>query len=60
MATVTPDFETFLVRSDGGKWRKCGKTLAWKLKSGTNRLEMRVRTRAGVLGKASHLVVQNK
>ena len=70
LSTVTPDFETFLVRADGpeqsqgagsppdGEWQASGATFAWKLQRGANRLEMRVRTRTGVLGKPSALEVK--
>jgi hypothetical protein len=55
MGTVTPDFDTFLVSVNGGKWKRSGARFAWKLRRGRNRLEMRVRNRAGVLGRASSL-----
>jgi hypothetical protein len=58
LGTVTPDFETFLASIDGGPWKPAGDTFTWKLKSGANRLEMRIRNRAGVLGKISHLAVK--
>ena len=50
MGTVTPDFETFLVSIDCGEWRPSSDTFDWLLHAGRNRLEMRVRNRAGVLG----------
>jgi len=55
MATVTPGFETFLVSIDGGPWTEVGRKLQWQLEPGSNRIEMRVRTRAGVLGNTSWL-----
>lgn len=58
MGTVTPDFDSFLVSVDGGPWRKAGATFAWKVSAGSNRLEMRVRNRGGVLGCVSHLEVE--
>jgi transglutaminase-like putative cysteine protease len=53
MTTVTPDFDTFLVSVDGEDWRPSPDTFAWRLHAGRNRLEMRVRNRAGVLGRVS-------
>ncbi|MBN2583606.1 MAG: transglutaminase domain-containing protein [Planctomycetes bacterium] len=55
LSTVTPDFETFLVSVDGGPWTAAGETVQWQLGPGINRIEMRVRTRAGVLGNTSWL-----
>jgi len=55
MGTVTPHFDTFLVRTDGGNWKPSGRTLEWRLRPGTNRLEMRVRNSSGVLGHVSIL-----
>jgi hypothetical protein len=59
MGTVTPDFDTFLVSTDGGEWRPSADTLNWPLHAGKNRMEMRIRTRAGVLGRKSWLEVES-
>jgi len=53
MGTVTPDFDTFLISVDGSEWRPCGDSFDWDLHQGKNRIEMRVRNRAGVLGRKS-------
>jgi transglutaminase-like putative cysteine protease len=53
MTTVTPDFDTFLASVDGGDWRPRPDTFDWRLHAGRNRIEMRVRNRAGVLGRVS-------
>jgi hypothetical protein len=58
LATVTPDFDTFLASADGGQWQPCGEKFAWRLHSGRNRLEMRTRTRAGILGLPSAVEVK--
>ena len=58
MGTVTPDFDTFLVSTDGGEWRPSADTLTWPLHAGKNRMEMGIRTRAGVLGRKSWLEVE--
>ena len=57
MGTVTPYFETFLVRRGTGEWVKSGRSFDWKLEPGRNRLEMRVRNSSGVLGPVSHVEV---
>ena len=53
MASVTPDFDTLLVKIDDGEWKPTGDTFDWRLNQGSNRLEMRSRNRAGVLGRPS-------
>lgn len=55
MGTVTPDFDTFLVSIDGGEWQPTSDTFDWRLHPGKNRVEMRIRNRAGVLGRVSWL-----
>ena len=55
MGTFTPGFETFVVRVDGKEWHPSGRTFAWTLHEGRNRLEMRARNVAGVDGPVSHL-----
>ena len=57
MSTVTPDFETFLARIDGGPWAPVGRRMTWQLEPGSNRIEMCIRTTAGVLGNTSWLEV---
>jgi hypothetical protein len=58
LGTLTPDFETFLVCVDGGEWQPCGAAFPWRLHAGSNHVEMRVRTRGGVLGKTSEAEVK--
>ena len=58
MGTVTPDFETFLINIDRQGWRSSDDVLVWRLQPGRNRIEMRIRNRAGVLGKKSWLELQ--
>ena len=58
LGTVTPDFDTFLVSIDAGEWRPSADTLHWTLHAGKNRIEMRVRNRAGVLGRKSWIEVE--
>jgi len=56
LGTVTPDFDTFLVDAGGG-WQAWGDTFDWRLQPGQNRMEVRVRNRAGVLGRVSWIEV---
>ena len=58
MATVTPDFDTFLINIGGTGWHPAGDTVKWQLHPGRNRIEMRIRNRAGVLGCKSWLELQ--
>ena len=53
MSTVTPGFETFQVRLDGGEWKAAGATFSWPLKAGRNKLEMRARNVLAVEGATS-------
>ena len=55
---LVPNIKTFLVRLDGGPWKRAGGGLKWRLHPGKNRLQMRIRNRAGVLGKPSSLEVE--
>jgi hypothetical protein len=58
LGTVTPDFDTFLASVDGGEWQPCGAKFPWRLHNGTNKVELRIRNRAGVLGKPSAVEVK--
>ena len=55
MGTVTPGFDEFLRRVDGGSWETEASRFVWQLHPGANRLEMRVKTRSGVQGPVSVL-----
>jgi hypothetical protein len=55
MGTVTPYLDTFLVKTDDGGWAPSTRVVQWRLHPGRNRLEMRVRNKAGVLGRVSHV-----
>ena len=55
MGTVTPNFETYLVSTDGESWQPSPATFAWSLASGRNRLRMRVRNTSGIVGPVSGL-----
>ena len=58
MGTVTPYFENFLVKPDTREWKPSSREFRWELHPGRNRLEMRVRNTAGVLGPVSFLEVE--
>jgi hypothetical protein len=53
LKTMTPNFETFLARVDGGEWKPVGEGFAWALKAGANRLEVKSVNRFGVEGPVS-------
>lgn len=56
--TFTPGFETFLIRINNGKWvAKKNAVWQWKLKTGLNKIEVRVRNVRGVLGPISCIKV---
>jgi len=55
LETDTPDFETYEVRVDGGRWRDVEARWDWPLHEGVNTAEMRTRNRSGVPGPASSL-----
>jgi hypothetical protein len=58
MGTFTPYFESFLVQWDRQGWKASSREFTWLLHPGRNRLEMRVRNNAGVLGPVSFLEVE--
>lgn len=58
MATHTPDFKSFRVRLDGGRWRDvAGDEFEWPLSQGRNLLEAVAVNRAGVSGTISTIEV---
>ena len=59
MGTSTPYFDSYLVKLDQQPWRPSPRAFSWALHAGQNRLEMRVRNQAGVLGPVSFLEVEN-
>jgi len=58
MGTVTPYFDTFLVKVDAQVWKKSSRAFTWELHAGRNRLEMRIRNKARVAGPVSLLEVE--
>ncbi len=51
--TFTPNFDTYLVEMDEGKWKPTTEYFPWILQSGLNKLRVRVRNKSGTLGKPS-------
>lgn len=58
LKTVTPNFKTYLVRTDDGEWKPSGSTFAWSLHSGKNRFEAKTVNRFGVEGPISTAEVE--
>lgn len=54
--TMTPGLDSYLLRVDDGEWaQRSGREWDWDLHAGLNRIEVRVRTKLGVLGPISCL-----
>lgn len=53
LSTMTPNFQRFEVRVDGGPWRESGASFRWAPRPGLNRLEARAVNRFGVTGPVS-------
>ncbi|MBI4025706.1 MAG: hypothetical protein HY360_12050 [Verrucomicrobia bacterium] len=51
--TVTPNFDKFLVATDGGKWESRPASFAWKLRPGENKLQVKSVNRFGIEGMES-------
>jgi hypothetical protein len=58
LRTLTPNFETYWVRFDGGQWQSTGDELAWKLRPGSNVLQAKAVNRFGVEGPVSTVEVE--
>jgi hypothetical protein len=58
LKTLTPNFKTFLVRVEGGKWKPGGDGVAWEVHSGKNRLEAKTVNLFGVDGPISSVEVE--
>jgi hypothetical protein len=55
--TMTPNFQTFRARVDGGEWKDSGETFTWTPHAGENRLEVKSVNRFGVEGPVSRVRV---
>jgi hypothetical protein len=53
LKTLTPNFKTYLCRTDGGDWKPTGDSFVWTPHGGENRLEVKTVNRFGVEGPVS-------
>jgi hypothetical protein len=53
LRTLTPNFKEYQVRVDAGRWSASGDSLLWRLRPGTNRLEVKSLNQFGVDGPIS-------
>ena len=51
--TFTPNFKSFVARTDGGAWAPAGSSFPWRLHAGTNKLEVKTVNQFGVEGPVS-------
>ena len=51
--TLTPNFKTFMSRTDGGEWKRVAADFTWPVHSGANRLEVKSVNLFGIDGPAS-------
>jgi hypothetical protein len=51
--TLTPNFRTFMSRTDGGEWKPAGEAFTWSPHAGPNRLEVKAVNQFGVDGPVS-------
>ena len=58
LQTLTPNFQRFEVRFDGGKWNPSDDVFTWNVREGQNRLEVRTLNKFGVAGPISSAVVE--
>ena len=59
--SATPNFQTYLVRVNGGSWKPvAGDRTRWTLQAGENRIEARTRNLAGVEGPVVSAIVEFK
>jgi len=53
LKTLTPNFNRYEVRIDGGGWKPSDDTFIWSIGAGQNRLEARTLNKFGVSGPVS-------
>jgi len=60
LRTLTPNFQTYQVRSGGGPWKASEESFPWTLHPGVNRLEVRAVNQFGVEGPLSTVEVEQR
>ncbi|MDB6031422.1 MAG: hypothetical protein JWM16_1760, partial [Verrucomicrobiales bacterium] len=58
LKTLTPNFQEFQMRSNGGDWKPTKETFLWTPRPGANRLEARTLNRFGVAGPVSTVALE--
>ncbi len=58
LRTMTPNFQTYEARIDGGSWTRTDSSLFWSIHAGSNRMEIRTVNQFGVEGSASIVEVE--
>jgi hypothetical protein len=58
LRTMTPNFKTYQVRTDGGTWKSTGENFLWSVGTGTNRLEAKAVNEFGIEGPISTVEVE--
>jgi hypothetical protein len=60
LKTMTPNFEAYLARIDGGEWKGVEDGFGWKTHAGVNRLEVKTVNQFGVDGAVSVVEVRGE
>jgi hypothetical protein len=58
LKTMTPNFEAYMARIDGGEWKAIEDGFGWKIHSGVNQLEVKTVNQFGVEGPVSMMEVR--
>lgn len=56
--TVTPNFDTYMIKTDDGRWKRSKERFVWKLSPGQNTLRVKSRNSFGVDGIESSIVIK--
>jgi hypothetical protein len=59
LETNTPDFDTFLLKMNGGDWKETTAEFVWPLKNGQNKLSVTTRNKAGVRGPENSVTLEH-
>ena len=58
--TVTPNFDTYLIQTNGGKWKESKERFVLKLSPGANTICVKSRNRFGIEGIESSLTIEHR